>query len=256
MGLFSKKETCSICGGPKGEAVADGFVCKDCFVKGGLFGASLAVHKKLTRVADVEKAIDKNTAYKTAQAEREKSFKPNTVIGHFLLVDEDQGLWSFCTMKQKRNSDIFRFDEIQDYEVEEDENTVISSGLSKAVAGGLLFGGVGAIVGGSTAKRKVKGTCSKLILWVDVPSAPVRVALRLITTEVKKKSFMYKEGCVSIKEIADYFDSKRVIEEVEETPKETTSIADELKKYADLKEAGAISEEEYNNIKDKLLAKL
>lgn len=253
MGLFSKKDTCAICGSPKGEPVADGFVCKECFTKCGLFGASLAVHKKLTRVNNVEKAIDKNTTYKATQADREEVFKPNTVVGHFLLIDEEQGLWSFCNMKQKRTSDIFRFDEIKDYEIEEDENTVVSSGIGKAVAGGLLFGGVGAIVGGSTSKRKVKATCSKLILWVDVPSAPVKVALRLITTEVKKKSFMYKEGCVAIKEIAEYFDSKK---SVEEPLASTTSAADDLKKYHDLFTSGAISEEEYNVIKEKLIAKL
>ena len=73
MGLFSKKGTCAVCGSSKGEAVADGFICKQCFVKGGLFGASLAVHKKLARVADVQKAIDKNVAYKESQAEREKT---------------------------------------------------------------------------------------------------------------------------------------------------------------------------------------
>ena len=251
MGLFSKKGTCVVCGSSKGEAVADGFICKQCFVKGRLFGASLAVHKKLARVADVQKAIDKNVAYKESQAEREKTFMPNNVIGHFLLVDEDKGLWSFCNMKQKRTSDIFSFDEVKDYEVEEDGNTVISSGLGKAIAGGLLFGGVGAVVG-ATSKRKVKGTCSKLILWVDVPNAPVKVPLRLVTTEVKKKSFMYQEGCASIKEIADYFDSKKPAEDQEKP----TSVADELKKYADLRETGAITEEEYNNIKSKLLAEL
>lgn len=53
-------------------------------------------------------------------------------------------------------------------------------------------------------------------------------------------------------------DKRKIVKEYLESVfvSSSNSIADELKKYVELKEAGAISEEEYSKIKDKLLSKI
>ena len=68
---------------------------------------------------------------------------------------------------------------------------------------------------------------------------------------------MYKAAQQNATNIIEYLDKVTAVEEpAVEVHQENNSVADELKKYADLKAAGAISEDEYNDIKNKLLAKL
>ncbi len=57
----------------------------------------------------------------------------------------------------KAGGSIFEFSNLLNFELLEDGETITKGGLGRAVAGGLLFGGVGAIVGGVTGGKKKQG---------------------------------------------------------------------------------------------------
>ena len=94
------------------------------------------------------------------------------------------------------NPRIVNYSEILDFELIENGETVITkSGLGKAVAGGILFGGVGAIVGGTTSKKKSVTSISGLKIKVVVNDMNNPDSyINLITTSTKTDSFIYKNA--------------------------------------------------------------
>lgn len=94
------------------------------------------------------------------------------------------------------NPRIVNYSDILDFELIENGETVITkSGLGKAVAGGILFGGVGAIVGGTTSKKKSVTSISGLKIKVVVNDMNNPDSyINLITTSTKTDSFIYKNA--------------------------------------------------------------
>ncbi|NCU30402.1 SHOCT domain-containing protein [Candidatus Saccharibacteria bacterium] len=254
MGLFSKKETCSICGSNQGTPVADGFVCPGCWEKCGYFTIAPGQARKLSRVKNVEDHIKKNNTFKQTQSIRQTLFSPNTIIAGKIFVDEDNNLWCISTgmLKLKPHGFIYSFEDVKSYEIVEDGNSITKGGLGRAAVGGLAFGGVGAIVGSITAGKKTKSTCTKLYLNVKVDNAPRDVIVPYIISETKKSSMTYTSSYNQIQELLSYFNSKETPDVVAQSPNNMGN-ADEIKKYADLLAQGIISEEEFVAVKQKIL---
>jgi fructose-specific phosphotransferase system IIC component len=84
----------------------------------------------------------------------------------------------------------------------EDEESRTSGGLGRAIAGGVLFGGVGAIVGGITGGKKTKTIVKSMKIKITLNSleTPV-VLLTLINTPIKTDSIIYKTLESSAQEI-------------------------------------------------------
>ena len=79
-------------------------------------------------------------------------------FGSYIKFDENNRKWfvpdgMFGGVK---NPIVYSFDDIVAFELLEDGNSITKGGTGRAIAGGLLFGGIGAIVGGSTGKRSRK----------------------------------------------------------------------------------------------------
>ena len=81
---------------------------------------------------------------------------------------------------------IFKFSEIEDYKIEEyGSKTVIETkskgAIKRAVVGGVLTGGVGAVIGASTAKKEstVKKTQGQFILYITIGFDKVKTTLAL-----------------------------------------------------------------------------
>lgn len=259
MSLFSKKGVCNICGNKTGKAVRDGFICSDCWAKTGVYGSPLIDNKHLAMVSQVKEKIDLNEKWLKDQDERRNIFTPTIIIGEHLMVDEANRLLSVATgtLKKKPMGSIFSFDEIEEYELDEDGESVTKGGLGRAAAGGLLFGGVGAVVGGVTGSKKTNSVCTKMNVIISIKGQYIKTYIQLVVGQTKRKGILYKAAQQNAANILKYLDKITAIEEQKtEAQQESTSVADELKKYADLKAAGAISEEEYNSIKNKLLANL
>lgn len=260
MGLFSKKEVCSICRDISGKPIADGYVCDNCWKKCGQFAIFSGQERKLARVLDVSRRIQQNTNFKQSQEERQKIFSPNRIIASKIFVDENNNLWCSSTgaIKLKPQGAIYSLNDVTEYQIVEDGDSVTKGGLGRAVAGGALFGGVGAIVGGVTGSKKTRATCTKLFIEVRIEGAPLQpVVLPYIFMETKKTSSTYKLNSKLAKELFNYFD-KKANKDINTNEEDMTTIqapssADEIKKYADLYAQGIITNEEFTAAKKKLL---
>lgn len=147
-----------------------------------------------------------------------------------------------------------------DYELLEDGNTLTKGGLGRAVAGGLLFGGVGAVVGGVTGKKHGKSTCSQLQIKITVNnvSEPTEY-ITFISSEIKKDGMIYKTmgeagPGMPVPAAGDLCIQPQA--EPEAAPAvEPASVADELLKFKQLLDMGAITQEEFDAQKKQLLGK-
>lgn len=166
---------------------------------------------------------------------------------------------------------VLRYDDIVSVAYEENGNDVFNKSLGGAVVGGLLFGGVGAIVGGSTAKAKqnkeirimsikilLKST-SKTNITLNIYEAGVDgsvletkgMAGRMAYDKLMKEVIGIKDIFSIIIDMVD----KDLMQQKHVPSLSSVSIADELEKLAKLKESGILSEQEFAEQKKKLLNK-
>lgn len=249
-------KVCLICGKSMGAfsgkiMVADGYVCNDCWGKAGM-GTSLN---------DIVSGNQYNsTILKEMIAHREQNqvlineFKPTSKVGQLSLDDNTQ---TFVITKSAKQQELYHYNQVVDYQLLEDGETITNGGLGSAVAGGLLFGGAGAIVGSVTGSKKTKGVCKSLKIKITLRNSPKQTEyIDFITTETKTSGFIYK---TAYKNAQDVLSALQLIVDSannaasEESNRGYVSAADEILKYKNLLDAGIITEEEFNAKKTQLL---
>ena len=187
---------------------------------------------------------------------------------------------------------VLYYDEIQGVDISEDGTSVFnkstSSAVGRAVVGGLLFGGVGAIVGGVTGKSKEKKTLNSYkvtiqlsnisdpIYEIEFVSTPIEAGTTLgdgMIKQIKTCANQLKSVLTSI--IKDneiqlnlqqaqaqailQAEAQKHLESTE--PKAiqehngSSSIADELLKLSELHKLGVLTDEEFEVQKQKVLNK-
>lgn len=166
---------------------------------------------------------------------------------------------------------VHKYSDIVSISYEENGSGVFNKSIGGAVVGGLLFGGVGAIVGGNTAKatqnKEIKSMSIKILLNSTSNSTIIlkiyEAGLGGAILETKKDADrMHYEGLM--KEVSGIKDIFSIILDIVDkniamqkaapiSQQNTNSIADELAKLAKLKESGILSEDEFNAQKAKLL---
>lgn len=188
MGLFGKKECCAICGEKLSILsrfpVLDGAICRDCYAKCTQY-ISLPQNRS---VEEIKRNIEENNKNKELYA----IFKPKE-IGDGLYADFSNKLWCVGDKTALRNKAayIFHFSDISGYEFMEDGKTITKSGAGSAIAGGLLFGGIGLVAGGLMG-RKSKDVINKMSVIINVNNEWAnKVEVKIITTETKKGGAMY-----------------------------------------------------------------
>lgn len=261
MSIF-KTENCPICGTPtsaleKTSAKYNGFyICKSCFTQLTKAGINVLQIKKKS-LEELQGIV--GITYKSYEEHQEEinKFSITKQVANFLYLDDNQkkfALPKVTTLGKVKDMNIYNYEEIIDYELIEDGNSISKGGVGRAIVGGVLFGGVGAIVGGSTG-HKNKQTCSRLQVKITLNniSCPV-VYIDLITTETKKDGILYKTVFPQAQEILSLLNVICQENNKENSNLESTfSVADELKKYKELLDCGAITEEEYDKKKKELL---
>lgn len=163
---------------------------------------------------------------------------------------------------------VLRYSDIVSIAYEENGSNVYNKSLGGAVVGGLLFGGVGAIVGGNTAKAKQNKEVNSMSIKILLKSTSnPTITLNIYsgpTLKTKESAArMHYEGLMKeVTGIKDIFSiiidiTDKNIAQAKSNPtrlmSSTGSVADELTKLAKLKDAGVLSEEEFNTQKAKLL---
>ena len=135
----------------------------------------------------------------------------------------------------------------------EDGNSIEKGGVGRALVGGALFGGVGAVVGASTG-HKHKATCSKLQIKITLNNmkAPV-VYVNFIEAETKKNGALYKMIYPMAQEALSVLSIITQSQKSESSPHAEVSAADEILKFKKLLDEGIITQEEFDLKKKQLL---
>lgn len=144
------------------------------------------------------------------------------------------------------------YSDIAEFELLEDGASVSSGGLGRAVVGGLLLGGVGAIVGGITGSKVQKKICNKLTLKLTVknhntPTIFINLVIKEIKTKNKNYEYIYSQAqqCLSKLQL--------ICNESSDKVQSNISVADELLKFKQLLDMGVITSEEFDKKKQELL---
>ena len=255
MGFFDRKVICAVCDGETGlnryRMAEKQWICPSCFKK-----AKFNMHTQIRRmtVADVNNAIAKVNENKIEL----ENFKATKIIGKLVEFDDNQKKWLVLSqvLNNRKKSVVYNYNDILDFELLEDGESVASGGLGRALVGGALFGGTGAIVGGITGKRKSKGVCNSLKIKVtmnDINNPTVYITF--LDAKTKKDGFVYKGW---MEHAQDCLSTFQIICDANKQNKINTAIngsaADELKKFKELLDDGVITEEEFNAKKMQLLS--
>ena len=140
--------------------------------------------------------------------------------------------------------------------------TVRASQIAGALIGGLALGGVGAIIGGLSGKTRTSGKVKKVSLRLAVNDTKNPLHdVNFLNIETKKDGFLYKDAMLQARhwhglievliKRADMEDKTNVKDGPPQV--EWSSVADEIKKLADLHESGILSNEEFQQQKARLI---
>ncbi|MCI1904618.1 MAG: SHOCT domain-containing protein [Enterococcaceae bacterium] len=187
-----------------------------------------------------------------------KYFSATTKYGR-LEIDEAKRLFKLGIIE------FYSFDELNSYELLENGSSITSGGLGigRAVVGGILFAGVGAVIGGVTKGRTQTNIVESLKILVTFKNRkPVSTTLNFIKKK-QKKDKRYEKILVEAQETLAGFDfitqslenvrHDELIDSIGSTPSSANSVADEIRKYKDLAEEGIITKEEFEKKKKELL---
>lgn len=189
-------------------------------------------------------------------------FKPTQIAPSYLEIDDNNKLWAVCTGFFKTKRIIYQYSDIINFELLEDGEVITKGGsLGKAVLGGAVFGGAGAIVGAMMGKKN-SSVCTNLQIRITVndPIQPA-VFLNFITMKTKKSDWMYTNSykiaqyCLSLlKFVHNQVEKIDVVQQAESGENSVNiSIADEILKFKNLLDSGIITEEEFLEQKQRLL---
>lgn len=294
MGFFSLKETCSCCGGETGfnkYKCKSGYLCPKCF---SLLRASdkTALTFKLTG-KEISEIIGNNSCCSECGIRLEKDFKKldnkvfcKTCYNDRKLKNKEEHKNELIELQSKAknfistsnvekyiyfNDDIqeiyipdfwtkptfIKYAEILDFELLEDGNSISSGGVGRAVAGGVLFGGAGAIIGGITGKKKSTNIATSMQIKITTKDInnPV-IFIKIFKGDHKKGSLLYNSfqknahKIISMLQIAVDKVNQNNTSLIQEPSK---SKVDDLKDLKDLLDSGILTQEEFDSEKAKIL---
>ena len=153
----------------------------------------------------------------------------------------------------------YPYSDIMGCEIIEDGETTYrkSSTVGRAIVGGIIAGGAGAIIGGLSGQDKENKEINK-------PSFKIRFFDAWEETANTKKSIKFSDSVYgpifqkSLDNLKDWKDTIEIIidridSERKDSPNKPSSVTDELTKLNDLKEKGILTEEEFEQQKKKIL---
>lgn len=266
------EKVCAVCGkSVKSDYCVtddDYKICYKCCEKVGLSFKNMYLDNTLNDIVSSKfkpNAVVKHSVSKDNNVQ--PLFYPTKKIGK-LLVDDYRKKWAINYGVFKGKSKLYSFTDIVSFELIEDGSSIVKGGLGSAVAGGLLFGGAGAITGGILGKKS-NACCSTLAIKITVNSMQQPTEfIKIIDSEVKKNSSFYKlsykeaQECMSLLQLVynkgiDEANKNKVSKtpaiEANRVEKAPIDVPAEILRYKELLDCGAISLEEYNKKKDQLL---
>jgi hypothetical protein len=261
------KGYCCACGtklGIKGVMLKGGvYTCYDCVKASGhnpltwmgnMKTSAEEFKQMIADNANQNKSGAKRIGTNTFNLRRDADFHVTKTVGNIVKLDEENRLWYAQDMFGLHKSAIHSFDDILDFELLEDGDSVTKGGMAGATVGALAFGATGAIVGSITGKKTTKMNCTSMRIKVTLNdmSNPIEY-IDLIRTNTSRNSSMYKTAMKQAQEILSLM---QIIckSRTNGKPQQNVSVADEIKKLKELQEQGVITAEEFENQKNKLLS--
>ena len=146
------------------------------------------------------------------------------------------------------------YDNLLECEIIDDDTTVLSGGIGRAIVGGALAGEAGAIVGAATRKSKsVTNNLSIKIITSDLNNS--LIVIPILETSTNRTSEKYKKAWEVAQEVHAVIVSIIKTNASSVTPS-TSDPLSQIEMLAKLKDQGIITEEEYYKKKTELLAKI
>ena len=254
------EELCSACG--KQLSLLRGYgtlqdgslVCHDCIVQSSI---------PSTQISEFDLNSFKQRSESMA-ALRASYHATECLSSSFDVDDKHKGF----RIREGALAKLYQYQDLVEFGLEEDNETISSGGVGRAVAGGVLLGPAGAIVGGVTGKKRAKNYCESMQIRISVKNAdPSTVYLTFIKKKTKKNSSDYKKASASaakcmnaLEQIAK--EAERMESEQQDAaraqstqqPVQAVSAADEIRKLKELADEGIITQEEFEAKKRQLLA--
>ena len=172
-------------------------------------------------------------------------------IGNIFMIDGKNGLWYAQDWVGLHRGAVQRFSDIISYELLEDGDTQTKGGLGSAMAGGIAFGPLGALVGASTGRKTTSRICDSMRIRITLRNAAAPVEyVNLLQMRVSRKSAAYKKAYEQAQEILGVLD---VLTAEKPEKAESADAADEIRKFKALMDDGIITPEEFEAKKKQLL---
>ncbi len=250
---------CVVCGKQMGffngkVKIADGAVCNDCWNKTGI-GTDMDALLSARQYSAKEINLRVNAKSQVKQVEKE--FNPTKKISNLVAFDDNSQMIMVYTYKGfRKNTDYFKYSDIVSFDLLEDGENVSKGGLGRAVAGGLLFGGVGAIVGGVTGAKTTKNVCNSLQIKITLRNSYQQtVYIPFISMSTKTSSFEYKTAYKNAQETLSALQlaCESSNSSANATPQTSSTNIEDIREYKKLLDDGIITEEEFNAKKKQLL---
>ena len=259
--MFGRKEPkiCPICNEKitfLKSAIKDGVkVCSEHVVtEAGLFLTkdieNLTVEELKVKISERQKGI-------ADFQEKINRFTATKQVGNFVAFDDNQEKWAVLSPISGEIEQIYSYNNVVNFELLEDGESIAKGGLGRALVGGALFGGTGAIVGGITGNRKTTGVCDslKLKITMDNIQNPI-IYVNLIKNRTKKDDVFYKTMAQAGQELLSIFQiicDKLNQEMKEQQNKQQNTLVDEMRQLKELLDESLITQEEFNKKRKELL---
>lgn len=183
-----------------------------------------------------------------------------------MAIDEQRNKICLIDHRQRNiSSRVITHKDLVSSEIFEDGSTITktirSSQLGGALVGGLALGGVGAIIGGLSGKSKTTEKVMRIDLRITVNDIQTPLHdINFLTIETKQDGIIYQNAMKTARHwhgLVDVLIKRANMEDREnhavKDQSNHTSVADELKKLAGLRDSGVLSTEEFQSQKIKLL---
>lgn len=172
----------------------------------------------------------------------------------YMYIDLSSKFWyveEYSFFNSYYNPQIYSFESIINYNLIKDGDTISQGRLGRALIGGILAGGIGALIGASISDYE--SVVKSLLVNISIDNKyRTSICLPIIDQETKLDSLTYENKIDDLNNILaslDYMISK--------SKKNLTSslIADEILKLKKLMNQGIITKDEFERQKNKLLEK-
>lgn len=246
------KKICDVCGMEIGflsqRKLKDGIACFDCMQK---LGKDFSIYSETFSKEQVIKGI-------SGEIKLIPPIKCQCTNGVLVIDSTNRVLYMSLPLMQK--SEDISLDTIVGYTYNEDEKQYgVGRTVGGAVVGGILFSGVGAVIGsviGANPKRRIR-KISIEITYEAEGQCQLFIACLYKGKPLKASGREYESYMEAAKVVMGQLDlllaKKENVQPEEARMGPSVSVADEIRKFKDLMDEGIITEEEFAKKKNQLL---